>query len=65
MSLFMTKKKREAIGDEIDDLLMKQYYKRCSLEEANERGDKEKAEELQNRIDEIEEQIEKLRKKLK
>lgn len=34
MALFMTRKKREQIGDEIDDLLMRQYHHRCKLEEA-------------------------------
>lgn len=29
MALFMTRKKREQIGDEIDDLLMRQYHHRC------------------------------------
>lgn len=33
MALFMTRKKREQIGDEIDDLLMRQYHHRCKLEE--------------------------------
>lgn len=26
MAFFMTRKKREQIGDEIDDLLMRQYH---------------------------------------
>ena len=26
MALFMTRKKREQIGDQIDDLLMRQYH---------------------------------------
>ena len=42
MALFMTRKKREQIGDEIDDLLMRQYHHRCKLEEAQLAGDEEK-----------------------
>ena len=38
MALFMTRKKREQIGDEIDDLLMRQYHHRCKLEEAQQAG---------------------------
>ena len=42
MALFMTRKKREQIGDEINDLLMRQYHHRCKLEEAQLAGDEEK-----------------------
>ena len=43
MALFMTRKKREQIGDEIDDLLMRQYHHRCKLEEAQQAGNEERA----------------------
>ena len=58
MALFMTRKKREQIGDEIDDLLMRQYHHRCKLEEA------ERVQYEKNKIEEEELQIQKLRKKL-
>lgn len=64
MSLFMTRKKREQIGDEIDDLLMSQYHHRCKLEEAQLAGDTEKIKHEEAKIQEKEEQIQKLRKKL-
>ena len=43
MALFMTRKKREQIGDQIDDLLMRQYHHRCKLEEAQQAGNEERA----------------------
>lgn len=62
MALFMTRKKREQIGDEIDDLLMRQYHHRCKLEEAQQAGNEERVQ--KNKIEEEELQIQKLRKKL-
>ena len=56
MALFMTRKKREQIGDQIDDLLMRQYHHRCKHEE--------RAQHEKNKIEEEELQIQKLRKKL-
>lgn len=64
MALFMTRKKREQIGDEIDDLLMRQYHHRCKLEEAQLVGDEEKIKFEEEKIQEKEEQIQKLRRKL-
>ena len=64
MALFMTRKKREQIGDEIDDLLMLQYHHRCKLEEAQQAGNEERAQYEKNKIEEEELQIQKLRKKL-
>lgn len=64
MALFMTRKKREQIGDEIDDLLMRQYHHRCRLEEAKEAGDKERVKIEADKIKKEEIQIQKLRKKL-
>ena len=64
MALFMTRKKREQIGDEIDDLLMRQYHHRCKLEEAQLAGDEEKIKFEEEKIQEKEEQIQKLRRKL-
>lgn len=64
MTLFMTRKKREQIGDEIDDLLMSQYHHRCKLEEANKANDKKRFVYEMKKIEEAEEQIKKLRKKL-
>lgn len=64
MALFMTRRKREQIGDEIDDLLMRQYHHRCKLEEAKEAGDKARVKTEANKIKEEEIQILKLRKKL-
>lgn len=64
MALFMTRKKREQIGDEIDDLLMRQYHHRCNLEEAQLAGDEEKIKFEEEKIQEKEEQIQKLRRKL-
>ncbi len=68
MALFMTRKKREQIGDEIDDeiddLLMRQYHHRCKLEEAQQAGNEERVQYEKNKIEEEELQIQKLRKKL-
>ena len=64
MALFMTRKKREQIGDQIDDLLMRQYHHRCKLEEAQQAGNEERAQHEKNRIEEEELQIQKLRKEL-
>lgn len=64
MALFMTRKKREQIGDEIDDLLMRQYHHGCKLEEAQLAGDEEKIKFEEEKIQEKEEQIQKLRRKL-
>ncbi len=64
MALFMTRKKREQIGDEIDDLLMRQYHHRCKLEEAQLAGDEEEIKFEEEKIQEKEEQIQKLRRKL-
>lgn len=64
MALFMTRKKREKIGDEIDDLLMRQYHHRCKLDEARKSGNKELAMQEQKKIEEEELEIRKLRKKL-
>lgn len=68
MALFMTRKKREQIGeqigDQIDDLLMRQYHHRCKLEEAQQAGNEERAQHEKNKIEEEELQIQKLRKKL-
>ena len=55
MALFMTRKKREQIGDQIDDLLMRQYQQA---------GNEERAQHEKNKIEEEELQIQKLRKKL-
>ena len=52
MALFMTRKKREQIGDEIDDLLMRQYHHRCKLEEAQQAGNEERAQYEKNKIEE-------------
>lgn len=64
MALFMTRKKREQIGAEIDDLLMRQYHHRCKLEEVQLAGDEEKIKFEEEKIQEKEEQIQKLRRKL-
>lgn len=64
MSLFMTRKKREQIGDEIDELLMRQYHHRCKLDEAKQAGNKERIKHEICKIEEEELQIQKLRKKL-
>lgn len=64
MALFMTRKKREQIGDEIDELLMSQYHHRCKLEEAKKAKNKQLAIHEIKKIQEKEEQIQKLRKKL-
>ncbi|MBO5459757.1 MAG: hypothetical protein J5981_05870 [Lachnospira sp.] len=64
MALFMTRKKREQIGDEIDDLLMRQYHHRCNVEEAKRAKDKKRFVYEMKKIEEAEEQIQKLRKKL-
>ena len=64
MTLFMTRKKREQIGDEIDDLLMSQYHHRCKLEDAKQAKDKNGVANEMKKIEEAEEQIQKLRKKL-
>ena len=64
MALFMTRKKREQIGDEIDDLLMRQYHHRCKLEEAQQAGNEERVQYEKNKIEEEELRIQKLRKKL-
>ena len=73
MALFMTRKKREQIGDEIDDLLMRQYHHRCKLEEAQQAGNEERVQYEKNKeyfeknrviYEEEELQIQKLRKKL-
>lgn len=65
MSLFMTSKKREKINDEIDDLLMEQYYCRCRIEDATETQDEQSITHENAKIDEYELRIEKLRKKLR
>lgn len=49
MALFMTRKKREQIGDEIDDLLMRQYHHRCKLEEAQQAGNEERVQYEKNK----------------
>lgn len=54
MALFMTRKKREQIGDQIDDLLMRQYHHRCKLEEAQQAGNEERAQHEKNKIEEEE-----------
>lgn len=64
MALFMTQKKREQIGDAIDDLRMRQYYHRCALTEAKKAGNKEAVIQEMKKIQEKEAQIQKLRKKL-
>lgn len=51
MALFMTRKKREQIGDEIDDLLMRQYHHRCKLEEAQQAGNEERVQYEKNKIE--------------
>ncbi len=51
MAFFMTRKKREQIGDEIDDLLMRQYHHRCKLEEAQQAGNEERAQYEKNKIE--------------
>lgn len=64
MSLFMTRRKKEQIGDEIDDFMMRQYHHRCKLEEAKENKNKELFEKEKEKIIEYEKQIQKLRRKL-
>lgn len=65
MSLFMTRKKREKINDEIDDLLMGQYYCRCRIEDATKEQDEQIVQHENAKIEEYELRIEKLRKKLR
>lgn len=63
--LFLTAKKREEIGDEIDDLEMELYYSRCRLEEAEKTGNHRLAEHEEKKIDSLELQIEGLKKRLR
>ena len=65
MTLFMTQKKREEIGDKIDELQMKQYHKRCKIEDAKESGNEKLVAHEERRIEEIDDEIYKLKKKLK
>lgn len=64
MALFMTRKRREKIGDEMDDLLMRQYHHRCKLDEAQKSGNKELVMQEEKKIEQEEQEIRKLRKKL-
>ena len=63
MALFMTRKKREQIGDQIDDLLMRQYHHRCKLEEAQQAGNEERAQHEKNKIEEEETSDSEIKKK--
>lgn len=64
MLFFRSRKEKEEIQDKIDDIDMAIYRRRCDIESAKEKKDKEAIEHAKQKIAELEKKRKKLKRKI-